>query len=88
MRIRRHKTSSWVKDRYNAKHYEQVNFRVGIGGREILQELADESGLSLAAYLRHLVVKDAQDRGIGDISAKIGGGGKLTWENFSRMIDI
>lgn len=67
--------TSWeVKERYNAAHYERIALRVGIGGREALKELA--GGLSVNAYLQSLIIKDAQERGIADISAKIGGGAK------------
>ena len=74
MMKRRTYTSSEVKDRWNRNHYEQVIFRVSIGGKDVLKSLAEESGLSVAAYLKHLVIKDAQERGNGDISAIIGGG--------------
>lgn len=67
-------TSSEVKDRYNRKHYEQVGFRVGIGGKEAIKVMADLRGMSLAEYIRHLVIADAQSAGKGDISALLGGG--------------
>lgn len=70
--------TSWeVKERYNQKHYERVSLRVGIGGRDTLRELA--GGLSVNAYLQSLIIKDAQERGIADISAKIGGGLSDYW---------
>ena len=67
-------TSPEVKDRYNRKHYDQVQLRVAKGGREQLQQLALSEGLSTAAYIRHLIIADAKNRGFGDISAVIGGG--------------
>ena len=67
-------TSTEVKDRWNRKHYEQILFRVGIGGSDLVRELAERSGLSMAAYLRHLIIADAQASGYGDISADLGGG--------------
>lgn len=67
-------TSPEVKDRYNRKHYDQVQLRVAKGGRDKLQQLALSEGLSTAAYIRHLIIADAKSRGFGDISAVIGGG--------------
>lgn len=67
-------TSTEVKDRWNRNHYDQVMFRVGSGGKDVIKDLAEGSGLSVAAYLKHLIIKDAQERGNGDISAIIGGG--------------
>lgn len=66
--------TSWeVKERYNKRHYERITLRVGIGGRDELRELAGE--MSLNAYITSLIIRDAQERGKADISAKIGGGG-------------
>lgn len=85
---RRTYTSSEVKDRWNRNHYEQVIFRVSIGGKDVLRRLAEESGLSVAAYLKHLVIKDAQERGNGDISAIIGGGGNLIgYEGYKQLLE-
>ena len=67
-------TSSEVKDRYNRKHYDQVAFRTGIGGRDAIKAMAELRGMSLAEYLRHLVIEDCKNSGNGDISAIIGGG--------------
>nr|CDL67188.1 unnamed protein product [uncultured bacterium] len=67
-------TSNEVKDRYNRKHYEQVMLRVAIGGRDAIQTMAAYHGLSVAEYIRHLVITDAKQTGNGDISAILGGG--------------
>lgn len=81
-------TSSEVKDRWNREHYEQVIFRVSIGGKDVLRRLAEEAGLSVAAYIKHLVIKDAQERGNGDISAIIGGGGNLIgYEGYKQLLE-
>lgn len=74
--MRKTHTSSAVKDRYNRKHYEQVNFRVAQGGRAALQELAELHGLSVNAYVRHLIIADGKKLGKPEISAILGGGGK------------
>jgi hypothetical protein len=72
---RRTHTSSAVKDRYNRKHYEQIILRTANGGRAAVQELAELHGMSVAAYLRQLIIIDGEKLGKADISAIIGGGG-------------
>lgn len=74
---RRTVTSCEVKDRWNREHYDQIQFRTGNGGREAIQTMAAMHGLSVAAYIRHLVIEDAKATGNGDISAILGGGGEL-----------
>lgn len=75
MRRKTH-TSSEVKDRYNRKHYEQIIVRTANGGRQAIQELAELHGLSVTAYIRHLVIADGERCGKRDISAILGGGGQ------------
>lgn len=72
---RRTRTSSAVKDRYNRKHYEQIILRTANGGRAAVQELAELHGMSVAAYLRQLIIIDGEKLGKADISAILGGGG-------------
>lgn len=75
---RRTYTSSEVKDRWNREHYEQVLFRVGIGGKAAIKAVAELRGCSVAEYIRGLIIADAKNLGNGDISAILGGGGELT----------
>lgn len=69
------------KDRWNGEHYDMVSFRCGKGGREIIKHIATMQGMSLAEYLRHLIVADVAQRtdpetgAKADISAILGGGG-------------
>lgn len=74
---RRTYTSSEVKDRWNRDHYEQVLFRVGIGGKAAIKAVAELRGCSVAEYIRGLIIADAKSLGNGDISAILGGGGGL-----------
>lgn len=74
--MRRTRTSAEVKDRYNRKHYEQLTIRTAKGGRAAIQELADFHGLSMTAYIRHLVIADGERHGKPEISAILGGGGR------------
>lgn len=63
-----------AKQRYNEKHYEQVKIYCQIGARTVIQQLAAASGMSMAEYIRHCIITDAQRRGI-DVSGALGGGG-------------
>lgn len=74
--MRKTHTSWEVKERYNRRHYEQVIVRTAQGGRAAIQELAAMHGLSVSAYIRHLVIADAIAHGKPDISGIIGGGGR------------
>lgn len=55
-------TSTEVKDRWNAKNYDQVQLRVPKGAREQIQAVAAERGMSVAAYIKHLIVQDTADK--------------------------
>ena len=63
-----------AKTRYNEKAYDQVKLYCRKGAREIIQRLAAASGLSMAEYIRHCIIKDAEGRGI-DVREALGGGG-------------
>lgn len=56
-------TSAEVKNRYNAKHYDRTVINLPAGGAEELRQLAGELGLSVSAYIRSLVMRDARARG-------------------------
>lgn len=86
--MRKTKTSSAVKDRYNRKHYEQVILRTAHGGRQAIQELAALHGLSVTAYIRHLVIADGERLGKDDISAILGGGGRGAEKYCSELASI
>lgn len=62
-----------AKTRWNAKHYDQVKISVIKGGREVIQQIAAASGMSMAEYIRHCIIADAQRRGI-DVTEALGGG--------------
>lgn len=65
-----------AKAKYNSKHYDQIKFWSPKGSRDIIQQLAAASGLSMAEYIRSLVIRDADRHGI-DVRAALGGGGGL-----------
>lgn len=63
-----------AKARYNAKHYDQLKIWTPKGGRVIISQMAAAAGLSVAEYIRTLIIKDADSKGI-DIRSALGGGG-------------
>lgn len=63
-----------AKTRYNEKNYDQIKLYGRKGSREIIQRLAAAAGLSMAEYIRHCIIKDAEGRGI-DVREALGGGG-------------
>lgn len=51
--------TSWeVKNRWNRKHYENVNVLVTIGAKDEIKAIAESRGMSVSAYIRHLIIKD------------------------------
>ena len=63
-----------AKQRYNEGAYDQCKIYVRKGGRDVIQQLAAAAGMSMAEYIRHVIIKDAARRGI-DVRAALGGGG-------------
>lgn len=55
-RRRKTKTSTEVKNRWNKDNYDKVYFCVPKGGRDEIAAAAQDRGMSLAAYLRHLII--------------------------------
>lgn len=45
------RTSSTVKDRYNAKVYDEIKVRVSKGKKDIIQANAEAQGQSINAYI-------------------------------------
>lgn len=58
MSTRKTYTSSEVKNRWNKKHYDVVQFHVPKGANEEIQRIAETHGMSKAAYIRHLILAD------------------------------
>ena len=52
------KTSSAVKNRYNAKAYDQIPLRVKKGEKEIIQKRAEKLGKSVNSYITDLIAED------------------------------
>ena len=61
------KTSSTVKDRYNAKAYDQIQFSVKKGQKQVIQAHAERQGESMAAFIARAIQetmeRDLQNKG-------------------------
>ncbi|MDE5936482.1 MAG: hypothetical protein K2G83_03645 [Ruminococcus sp.] len=67
-------TSPAVKERYNKKHYDRITFHCPKGANEMLKKAASVAGMTKSAYIRALVIEDAQKRGLSDVAEVFGGG--------------
>lgn len=60
---------------YQRKNYDQICIRVGKGQRDFIAELAAQECRTVANYIKHLIIQDAQKKGKNpDVSAFLGGG--------------
>lgn len=66
-------TSCEVKDRWNRQHYDAITFRVPIGAAEEVRAAAELHGMSVAAYIRHLIIADNAEN--PEITPFLRGGG-------------
>ncbi len=48
------------KNRFNAEHYERINFSVPKGMKDVIKDLAAEKGMSMNKYFLELVRKDQE----------------------------
>jgi len=51
------RTSSTVKDRYNAKAYDEMKVRVTKGNKELIQGHAEAHGESLNAFINRAITE-------------------------------
>lgn len=51
------KTSSAVKDRYNAKAYDEIKVRVFKGQKEVIQSHAEKQGESVNAFIGRAITE-------------------------------
>ena len=56
------KTSSAVKNRYNAKAYDKIILAVPKGSKETYQNFAKSKGKSLTALIKELLDKELEKR--------------------------
>ena len=59
------KTSSAVKDRYNAKAYDEIKVRVPKGRKESIQSHAESQGESVNAFINRAIDNQMKrDKGV------------------------
>ena len=51
------KTSNAVKDRYNAKAYDDIRLRVPKGQKEKIQAYAESRGETVNGFINHLIAE-------------------------------
>lgn len=56
------KTSTAVKNRWNAKAYDQLLIRVKKGDKEIIKAFAEQNGESLNGYIVRLIEEDMHNK--------------------------
>lgn len=59
------KTSSKVKDRYNAKAYDEIKVRVKKGKKDIIKAYATEHGMSVNDFINR-AIDEKMERDGGD----------------------
>lgn len=62
------KTSSAVKDRYNAKAYDEMKVRVAKGNKEQIQSHAEAQGESLNAFINRAIHETMERDNTGEAS--------------------
>lgn len=72
---------------YQSKNYDQICIRVGKGQRDFIAELAAQDCRTVANYIKHLIIQDAQKKGKKpDISAFLGGGGESLTKKIMKLM--
>lgn len=56
------KTSSAVKDKYNAKAYDEIKLRVPKGKKEIIKEYVESTNESVNGYINRLIDEDMEGK--------------------------
>ena len=60
--MRKTKTSSAVKNRYNAKAYDRITVCVPKGDKSVIEARAKELGKSTNAYIKDLIYTEMQNK--------------------------
>lgn len=75
------------QNEWNKKNLDSVSFFVKKGAREKLKQIAAEQGYTMAGYIKHAIIKCAENDGYGDIQSTMGGGGALTLNAFRTLVE-
>ena len=79
-------TSPEVKNRWNDRHYDKVIITVPKGAREEIKKVAAAHGLSVAAYVRTLIIKDTAEN--PETTPFLGGGVVNSWNKFIKIAGL
>lgn len=76
-------TSPEVKNRWNSEHYDRLEVTVPKGARAEIQAAAKRHGMSVAAYIRALVIHDNAEN--PENTRILRGGVSDAWEELIRQ---
>lgn len=77
-------TSTEVKNRWNAQHYDRTVINLPKGGADELRTIAAAKGMTVSGYIRHLIISD--NRESPELTETIRGGGVAErWETLNAM---
>lgn len=79
--MRRTNTSTEVKNRWNAEHYDAIRICVPKGAREEIAAAAAARGMSVAGYIKHLIMADTDPQ---EVSTLRTGGGLISTDYVVR----
>ena len=80
--MRRTNTSTEVKNRWNAEHYDAIRICVPKGAREEIAAAAAKRGMSVAGYIKHLIMSDTDK---DEVSTLRTGGGLISTDYAARQ---
>ena len=66
LQIKGGKTSTAIKNRYNAKAYDQIPFRVKKGKKEVIQKRAEKICKSVNSYITDLIAEDLNNPALSE----------------------
>lgn len=64
-----------AKKRYNRREYDYITTYINKDGKELVKECAEAWGMTVAEYIRELLIHDAQEQGHSDAVQRIDLGG-------------
>ena len=66
LQVKGGKTSTAIKDCYNAKAYDQIPFRVKKGKKEVIQKRAEKMCKSVNSYITDLIAEDLNNPALSE----------------------
>lgn len=66
LQVKGGKTSTAIKNRYNAKAYDQIPFHVKKGKKEVIQKRAEKMCKSVNSYITDLIAEDLNNPALSE----------------------